>query len=534
MYSKDNFGPSFAILYLQRGKQMNAFPIAKSFTAVVIFLVALNGWSQAGSTSAASKEEGTEEKTKEECIKNRKNEKKCSKFTEEEDLNTCLNTLDRMIQNQCSDLPTGSSLRAECKNLSTEFEKLNTDIKKQCAQVGEKVTDSCKKKVLECGKNLNMAGTGEESNEASENENIFKSIYGIAKDKFGMSEGVEDQANCTVEDNEKEQDRSEQKIEKMSKLRADIASLREDAAKADDDVAKKKQDIEEKILEIEKEMTKKTIERKTEAQKETTKMQQDSLESIKRKKAALDGIDEKTTEIANMRITQQEEAIKFSQSNLMKACRDQALELKTKLIEAATKVASSNQGTATTGNIKKDVEIFAKQCIQLASVERSKALKSTQDRITRANRSVLNLKDVVKQEAESFAIRQKDVEAREKLATEEQTKAEEQRTKELTNLNQKVADMQQFTEKKKATYLEKIAIKEAEIKVAEVKLMNRKPKFQEIESSIAASSQKVADFVDQCCKDKSGFEGKCRQLKTDYPDEAAEVVIKPKKQMDKK
>ncbi len=485
----------------------------------MIFLVALNGWSQGTSTPATAKKE----ETKEACMKNLRIASPCSEGNATE-RSSCRDQLNTAIQTQCGDLSAGSSQRKECKDLSTEFEKLNTDIKKQCAQVGEKVTESCKKKSLECGKNLNMAGTGEESNEASENERIFRSIYGIAKDKYGMSEGVDDQGNCTVEDNEKEQDRSEQKIEKMSKLRADIASLKEDAAKADDEVAKKKQDIEEKMLEIEKEMTKKTNDRKTEAQKETLKMQQDSLESIKRKKAANDGIDEKTTEIANMRITQQEEAIKFSQSNLMKACRDQALELKTKLIEAATKAASANQGTATTGNIKKDVETFAKQCIQLASVERSKALKSTQDKITRANRSVLNLKDVVKQEAESYAIRQKDVEAREKLATEEQTKAEEQRTKELANLNQKVADIQQFTEKKKATYLEKIAIKEAEIKVAEVKLMNRKPKFQEIESSISASSQKVADFVDQCCKDKSDFQGKCQQLRKDYPDEASSVL----------
>ena len=523
---------------------MNAFPISKSFTAVVIFLVALNGWSAATASTPATakKNEGADQRA--ECAT--ECSARATEFTQDCEANagtsttptnpqTCFAAAKKSCNTQC--LADSREDKKDCKTLSTEFEKLNTDIKKQCAQVGEKVTESCKKKAAECGKNLNMAGTGEESDDASENEKIFKSIYGIAKDKYGMSDGVADQGNCTVEDNEKEQDRSEQKIEKMSKLRADIASLREDAAKADDEVAKKKQDIEEKILELEKEMTRKSNERKTEAQKETLKMQQDSLESIKRKKAANDGMDEKTTEIANLRITQQEEAIKFSQSNLMKACRDQALELKTKLIEAATKAASSGQGTATTGNIKKDVETFAKQCIQLASVERSKVLKSTQDKITRANRSLLNLKDVVKQEGESFAIRQKDVEAREKLASEEQTKAEEQRTKELTNLSQKVEDIQQFTEKKKATYLEKIAIKEAEIKVAEVKLNNRKPKFQEIESIISSSSQKVADFVDQCCKDKMGFEGKCQQLRKDYPDEAdsvKEIKKSAKKQKTKK
>ena len=82
-------------------------------------------------------------------------------------------------------------------------------------------------------------------------------------------------------------------------------------------------------------MDKKTAERKTADQKETLEMQKATLEAIKRKKAALKAIEEKNRNIANLRLTQQEEAIKFTEKNLAKGCYDQALQIKARMIEDA-------------------------------------------------------------------------------------------------------------------------------------------------------------------------------------------------------
>ena len=518
MYSRDNLDLLLLFLYLQRGKQMNAFPISKSFTAVVIFLVALNGWSAGASTK---KSDGADRRAacRAECDpKKQEFQDECKTNSDKTtEIQACVAKATISCISQC--LNDERAEKNECNTLLKDYEKTGEELDKQCVQAGTEGIRECRKKAASCGKSLNVGGFGEDSEDDSETEGIMKTIYGIAKAKSGMADAVASDNSCTYQENEKEQDRSEQKIEKMSKLKADVASLREDIAKADDDVAKKKQDIEEEILKLEKEFDKKSNERKTEAQKETVKMQQDALESVKRKKAAVDGMDDKNTEIANLRITQQEEAIKFSESNLMKACRDQALELKGKLIESATKAAAtSNQGTATTGNIKKDVEIFAKQCIKLAAVERNKIIKATQDKITRANRSVANLKDVIKQEGESFAIRQKDIEAREKLADEEQSGIEQKKTKELTQLNQKVTDIQAFTERKKASLEEKIAVKEAEFNALQAKANNMQPKFDKISADIRTGARRSKQFRGQCC-DNPRFDGICRQLGNDYEDE---------------
>ena len=507
---------------------MNAFPIAKSFTAVVIFLVAVNGWSQ----------EITRDQCEVDCLqKEVEYKKECAieyainkPDTTASARQDCKSAKLLSCKSNCINFDSVKEKRSECTALLKEYEKTGEELDKQCVQAGQEKIPECKKKAKSCAKDLNVGGFGEPSEDDTETQRIMKSVYGIAQTATGAGNAIASDNSCAYQENEKEQDRAEQKIEKMSKLKADVASLREDIAKADDDVAKKKQDVDEEILKLEKEMDKKTTERKTDAQKETVKMQQDALESVKRKKAAIDGMDDKNTEISNLRITQVEEAIKFSESNLMKACRDQALELKGKLIESATKAAaSSSQGTATTGNIKKDVEIFAKQCIKLAAVERNKVIKATQDKITRANRSVANLKDVIKQEGESFAIRQKDIEARAKLSDEEQSATEQKKTKELTQLSQKVADIQTFAEKKKASYQEKIEVKEAEFNALQAKANNMKPKFDKITADIRTGDRKANQFIGQCCSNTK-FEKICKKLRSDYDDRSAAEIRKEEKE----
>ena len=493
---------------------MKAYPISKSFTAVVVLLVALSSW---GAGKAKNERAQQRDQCKKECP--------LTDYTDEcKDDEKSVAKCKQNAQKACLDLCM-SDMRDErnsCKTLLTEFEKMNAEIKDQCGQIEQSNTEDCRKSADECGKLLNTTGLDAEENEDA-TEKMFKAIYGIA----GMGDEtkeVESDNQCTYEENEKEQDRSETKITKISKLREEMASLKEDIAKAEDEVAKEKQKVDEKILELEKEMDKRTVERKTESQKETLKMQQEVLEALKRMKSTLKTIEDKNRIIASLRITQQEEAIKFSTSNLMKACRDDALKLKAALIEAATKAAAtSNQGTAVTGNIKKDVEIFAKQCIKLANVERTKALKSTQDKISFENSNIKDLQESVKLDDQAAVNRQKDLEARTKITEEEQTKAEEKKTKELGQLSQKISDIQALTDKKKITIAEKMAAKEDEMKPLLLKLNNKIPKFKSISSSIKKSTQKVGTFVEQCCGEDTKFSINCQQLKADYPAEAASV-----------
>ena len=332
---------------------MNTFPISKSFTAVVVLLVALSGW---GAEKDAASGPAAKEESRESCeiAAKAKFSSNCDNVVGDEAQLACMSKKGLLIQNACSYLEPKSSQKAECTSLISDYKKVNEKIKNQCARAKQGNTEKCKQLAASCGQTLDVGGmedNGEETPEQS--EKILESIYGI------FSSGKEKQSadSCTIEDDEdKEATNTERINEKIGKLRADISTLKEDAAKADDDVAKKKQEVEEKILEIEKEMDKKTTERKTEAQKETVKMQEAALDAIKRKKAALKSIEDKNRNIAFLRIQQQEEAIKFTQSNLMKACRDQALEIKAKMIADATKAAAtSNQSMAVTGNIKRDV-----------------------------------------------------------------------------------------------------------------------------------------------------------------------------------
>ncbi len=486
---------------------MNTSLVAKSFTAVVVLLVALNGW------AAAEIKVTTETKAKTES----KAETTYAYYEE------CVELSPPDQKEKCKKLPREAKLdkeEAKCTTLISDYKKINEKIKSQCARAQQGSTEKCKNLANACGKTLDVGGledNGEETPEQS--ENILKQIYGIFP---GMDDKkTPDADSCAIEDDEEKEAANTERInEKISKLRTDISSLKEDVAKADDDVAKKKQEVEEKILELEKEIDKKTTERKTEAQKETLKMQEAALDAIKRKKAALKAIEEKNRTIANLRITQQEEAIKFTQSNLMKACRDQALELKTRMIAEATKAgATSNQSTAVTGNIKKDIETFAKQCIKLAAIERNKAFKSTLDKITIENSAIKDLNDTIKLDDQAAANRQKDLEAREKITNEEQTKAEEKKTKELGQLSQKVADIQTLVEKKKITLAEKAKAKQDEINQLILKLNNKTPRFQKISADISEGSIQASTIADNCCKDNNSNSRICQQLQKDFPDE---------------
>src|SRR3989344_1652525 len=502
---------------------MKAFPISKFYTLVFVLMVTVTGWTQ---------------ESLKQCLSSCKSSdyvKDCTDTNSNANQTTCINNMLRECKQTCN--TAASEARSEskdekssCNTLRDAFLKSNEDIKTQCALAGKDSTEDCKKLANSCSANLNFT-EAEEGSEETDTQKVMKTFWGVIAPKYGLPDGAAGSAECTIEDDEKEQDRSEKYSEKISRLRADIASLKEDSAKADDDVAKKKQDVEEKIIEIEKEIDRKKNEKKTEDQKETAKMQQEALDAIKRKKESLKKIEERTRVIASLRLTQQEEAIKFSKSNLMKACRDQALELKAKLIENASK---KTQGTATTGNIKHDVETFAKQCIKLAAVEKSKALKATQDRISAENSNIKDLQESVKLDEKASANRLKDLEARKKIGDEDMTKAEERRTQELSKLNQKVIDMQTLVDKKKSTHLEKIAAKETEINEALLKMANKKPRFQKISGKIKQSSIQVSGFVDECCdykdsKGKEPYKAVCLQLKSDYPDEARSVKPKTRK-----
>src|SRR3989344_2486165 len=471
---------------------MKAFPISKFYTLVFVLMVTVTGWTQ---------------ESLKQCLSSCKSSdyvKDCTDTNSNANQTTCINNMLRECKQTCN--TAASEARSEskdekssCNTLRDAFLKSNEDIKTQCALAGKDSTEDCKKLANSCSANLNFT-EAEEGSEETDTQKVMKTFWGVIAPKYGLPDGAAGSAGCTIEDDEKEQDRSEKYSEKISRLRADIASLKEDSAKADDDVAKKKQDVEEKIIEIEKEIDRKKNEKRTRV-------------------------------IASLRLTQQEEAIKFSKSNLMKACRDQALELKAKLIENASK---TNQGTATTGNIKHDVETFAKQCIKLAAVEKSKALKATQDRISAENSNIKDLQESVKLDEKASANRLKDLEARKKIGDEDMTKAEERRTQELSKLNQKVIDMQTLVDKKKSTHLEKIAAKETEINEALLKMANKKPRFQKISGKIKQSSIQVSGFVDECCdykdsKGKEPYKAVCLQLKSDYPDEARSVKPKTRK-----
>ena len=497
---------------------MNTSLISKSFTAVVVLLVALNGWS-------AEKEEKAKANTKtdetyEQCM--RRSTRVCMANCTPTSKDTCKSDC-KIDEFDCGGLATKDDKKeaeSKCTGLINDYKKINEKIKSQCARAKQGNTEKCKQLAGSCGNSLDVGGMADDGEESpEESENILKNIYPI----FSVGEDKQSGADsCTIEDDEdKEATNTERINEKISKLRADISSLKEDVAKADDDVAKKKQEVEEKILEIEKEMDKKTTERKTEAQKETLKMQEAALDAIKRKKAALKAVEERNRTIANLRIQQQEEAIKFTQSNLMKACRDQALELKARMIADATKAAAvSKQSTAVTGNIKKDVETFGKQCIKLAGIERNKAFKATLDKITIENSAIKDLNDTIKLDDQAAANRQKDLEAREKITGEEQTKAEEKKTKELGQLSQKVADIQALVEKKKVTFAEKAKAKEDEINQLILRLNNKAPRFQKISADISEGSLQASTIVDNCCKDDSENSRICQQLQKDFPNEA--------------
>ena len=467
---------------------MNTFSISKSFTAVVVLLVALNGWA-----AADSKAESTSSETFEQCypielgscIGKCKVDPKAKDSCEKD----CENVARYIKCNGKVTKEDKKDAEAKCTTLISDYKKINEKIKSQCARAQQGNTEKCKNLANTCGKSLDVGGfenDGEETPE--ESENILKQIYGIYSGKEDKKPSAAD--SCTIEDDEdKEATNTERINEKISKLKTDISSLKEDVAKADDDVAKKKQEVDEKILEIEKEMDKKTAERKTADQKETLEMQKAALEAIKRKKAGLKAIEEKNRIIGNLRLTQQEEAIKFTEINLAKGCRDQALQIKARMIEDAIKAAAtSNQSTAVTGNIKKDIQTFALTCIKLAAIERNKAFKSTLDKITIENSAIKDLNDTIKLDDQAAANLQKDLEARKKNSDDEQTKAEEKKTKELGQLSQKVADIQALVEKKKITLAEKAKAKEDEIKQLILRLNNKTPRFQKISADISEGS----------------------------------------------
>ena len=157
---------------------MNTFSISKSFTAVVVLLVALNGWaaadSKAASTSADTYEECTD-KAVYKCVQECKNDPN-AKPTCQSDCQylgqyTECNKIKRAEKDKKEKDQEKKDADAKCTTLISDYKKINEKTKSQCARAKQGNTENCKKLANSCGNSLDVGGledNGEETPEESE------------------------------------------------------------------------------------------------------------------------------------------------------------------------------------------------------------------------------------------------------------------------------------------------------------------------------------------------------------------------------
>lgn len=403
----------------------------------------------------------------------------------------------------------------ECKSSLAKYDEAAKQVAEDCSRLGEENYAKCVQKSKDCSKDLNSFNSESSGNGESSFSGSLVKIIGIygQMNNINTNNNSQAAAGCVIENNDKEAEKEQALDEKVTRLREEISKLQEDQAKEDHDLNVKNQEVQKEIADLQKEFDKAVTQRQTKNQQDAGQMQKVMLAAEKKKRENLMAISDINTKIANLSFEHQKINLMMADQVVIKQCRDTANKFRDDTIK--TKPSFT---VAESSKLKKDMEQLENTCLQAQALEKQKQTKNLIDQKQQLQSKIELLKSSNEDESKAIAQEQKQIEALNSIATEEEKKDLDSKNQKQNLLNKSVVDMETFVANKKKSMDAKIKAKEDQINKILLDRQNVKAKFSKVYSAVSSNSSNARSFVNLCCgaNPVKGYADACTRLKEDY------------------
>lgn len=402
---------------------------------------------------------------------------------------------DSAIENCVRNLTSASSGKDKCETAKTAIADAEKEALDACRKSGMGTAVSCVKKAFECRDEAENSYEDDTESGVYGFANTIQTITGQTIDKSGLSSG----GSCPQYGGKDYADRKEALDDKLKQLKEELAGLTQDISDAKSEYSKEKQRIQADMNEAQAELDKQKDQLSEQQQQELAAQQkqmaadQENLDAQNMKKLDLEG------KLAQARIDQATELIKYSDSAVSVECLKQAQDYKAS-VKALYKKGSGAGGLVSSGkSVNTAAAAKAKACVETFQKARIKIMTAAGNQqkliaaeIESTTNKIANLKIQINTAAENFGTTKERQTAAQKKAEEQVVKKMQLAMQELNTLQTKLEDDLKAIGQKQTNLNQAIAAVNQSMSELTA---GGKPKSG-TEESMASASATVGDQVD--------------------------------------
>ena len=509
---------------------MNAIPVVKSFTAVLIFLVSGLLWGAEKSTAEPP------EILKEKCIADVKSDLSCTKPKDKTDLpamstyRDCIDTMNTRITSECSDKRSIKEKTADCSSAYKEWSTAAFDGGAACKAFDPTTGDSCNERIAACDAKLNNTIAPTTESGQSDTDMIMaivqKSLVGNSGPNAGGTKA------CVKQFDTKELKATKKDLDQKEKeLKKDIKKELDDQLKFVDEKTKKSNEIEKQIATLKKDLKKFNQTKDTEMRKQINDAAKATLDSAKKLRGLNLSIVAKNNSLAQLRFKHQTEMLDLTDERVTFSCKQQLLALKNGILNNSAEDPKSpnysekkaladqfrNQGTKGTADLKALLTLTQKKCFETANTKKNQTAMQFGQSQSDLENDMKEIRNQIEDENKQLALSQDNIK---KIQAEADTaKSEEQKAMdtEIFNLNKEVIDNNESIKNK----LELSRAQAAQLKLDIQNLVLQtnadvEVAFSDASKAIGKAEDLRVAAVKQCCAGKIKDDS-CKRLESSDP-----------------
>ena len=495
---------------------MNAFPVYKSFTAVIIFLIGMNVWGESKEDRCETSCSNKEAEFRDKCIRALNSDTHTG-------IPVCIVQKIEACSNAC--ISKSEKVASACSAAYKEWSNAEGDGAAACGAFDPSVGGSCSEKVKSCGNAINgLFDSKEESDDDTKliMAMITKEVTKNSRNpKTGPVACVQQYDTKVARDAEKEMKREKKDLEK------DIKKEIDEQAKLAEEQNKKRNEIEKKIAEINKDLKKEGLKEDTEMRKQISESAKLTIDSAKKLRSLNTAITNENNKLAQVRFAHQTAMLALTDEKVALSCKQQLLALKNGILNSGTgdpKAAGQeqikaiadqikNQGIKGTGELKILLNAAKKQCFETESTKKNQRTMDTNQKIAELNNNIKEFQSQIDDEKKQLQLSQDNIKKIQDETEKKKNADQEAAMKEISNLNtelmgaeKSIATKLQIAQAQAAklnTDIQNLVIKtESDVKLA----------FTDASKAIAKAENARADAYEACNCNKDSKDGKCSPL----------------------
>ena len=419
-----------------------------------------------------------------------------------------------------------------CKALLKEYNDSMKKTREECGRMPPQFggssdvgNEECRRKAKQCKRGLGAFGS--EGDDGDSVAGAAVNLFGVYGQMQGLNNanGVDYSAmnGCLIDKDKEGRAQEVTDDDKITALRERMADLKKEASDADKAFSEKKEEVERDMADVEKDASEKSFAAQTKNQQNIVQIQKSIAASQKKRNDNISKMAEIQPKIAFLAFTQQDIVISMSDSAVTSACEDGVdAEYKKKtdavIDPKSGKMVNPKFSLKESARFQKRLNGIRAQCYQVAANKKNKELKTLADQKRVLESAIKNLETENADEVLAIEREVKNMEAVNKIATEEEQKSIELKTKKLNSLNESVNNMARYTEEKKRSFAEKTQALQDKIDKVRQDKLNVASQFNGVSVAVETSGQAASTFMEECCSNtdpKQNHTGCARVIRDD-------------------